>query len=1304
VGIINHYKGLNSERVIYNFNGKLKDNLDIQWDYASILNGSAEINPDYEVQEDDIIIIQETPGEPITLLSIIFGVVVFAGTSLYAAEQMKIAEKELQKALDRIGKENQKKDITSIPQLRDARNESAEGKSAPIILGKHLFAPYFLSEPYMKPEGEDGKDLYWYAAFLCGQDGLCFEKIRNGTTELVTDFSENTNNNSFNDNAQYGRFVFQDPGGDNPPFYTEENYIEIAQSKEDFTTEEFTQKWVDSLGGSVEIGRLKKDNAGTVSDIFIDDDGAEPVERDTARFPMKAEIEIMLDGLHGWDSENGEATDASVGIILEWSVDRLNWNKIPIDKWDTESTSILLDKGSSIENAFKMITGVSVNNIPFLTQNGIVMEIEPVNWKYGNRDIISILAEGNRIPVGWFVLITIHLADGSRVILSGANFGTDKNKTLPEPITLYRPADVITRRSTRQMRFLAKVDFSPYASTVYKKSGDPVIIRATRITRMHTGGYRDRVYLSAIRTMQYNPDLSCDTELVAAENINDLVKDKFCRLGIKIKVNQNTQEKLDQFNIIASMTGRTWDGENWSDKNHKTKTSNPAAVLLELMTGLLHDHSKHDDKELNLKSFGKLYEYCGNTGIFSDDPRKVLIDGEDEFVFELECNGVLTSGTKKIDAMRSILATCDGGLYINEYGEIIVTYDHYQSIPIALLNPQRIIKMSESRSLERKPDGYAVEFVDQEAGWSQNTYRVLRPDKITWAKNNPGEDKYAPLKLDFTTSYYQAMWHTRRIMAKEIHRPGEVKLTVGKEGRYYKPGSLIKVQHERFKIGLGSGEITEVLKEDGMIVGFKLMERFDIAKDRDYYIEYYVVDVDRNHVIYPQAEDITNPETKYRTMRLKRVEEGEYTDTLMLANPIPANNFYTPEYGNILSVIHSELKQEARIWESKRYLVSDMSEIEDGYELTLAQYSEDIYKIEPIQPYKSSILSAPPRVYDAMERMPIDGESGQGLPDNKSVSNVINNIVPEIIGSTTPSYRGAFYVVGTIIDGKGEIYNLYVNRNDWVLYLGEDQAGWKSGYCYRWTTEWTEIPLNDTAPYMAALADITAGKPNAAFSAAFVKDLFAQTVNAETVNVAMKLLIGAIKGKDEGIEIDGEKGIIQSKNYISVNDPQGRAPAGFILKKNKENDIQTEFTDIKTRNMEVSGNLNAMVSLRNRAPRYLYGGIRDYIELKKVNDNLVIIDTSITNVRISREDTGIYRLYNVHDDYVLTGEGFEVYSEMNFVGQGTRSYRKGLRINREEKYTISTSMGNSNSSLIHIREIGSNTLKDPFWAIIILLS
>ena len=381
-----------------------------------------------------------------------------------------------------------------------------------------------------------------------------------------------------------------------------------------------------------------------------------------------------------------------------------------------------------------------------------------------------------------------------------------------------------------------------------------------------------------------------------------------------------------------------------------------------------------------------------------------------------------------------------------------------------------------------------------------------------------------------------------------------------------------------------------------------------------------------------------------------------------------------------------------------------MSEIEDGYELTLAQYSEDIYKIEPIQPYKSSILSAPPRVYDAMERMPIDGESGQGLPDNKSVSNVINNIVPEIIGSTTPSYRGAFYVVGTIIDGKGEIYNLYVNRNDWVLYLGEDQAGWKSGYCYRWTTEWTEIPLNDTAPYMAALADITAGKPNAAFSAAFVKDLFAQTVNAETVNVAMKLLIGAIKGKDEGIEIDGEKGIIQSKNYISVNDPQGRAPAGFILKKNKENDIQTEFTDIKTRNMEVSGNLNAMVSLRNRAPRYLYGGIRDYIELKKVNDNLVIIDTSITNVRISREDTGIYRLYNVHDDYVLTGEGFEVYSEMNFVGQGTRSYRKGLRINREEKYTISTSMGNSNSSLIHIREIGSNTLKDPFWAIIILLS
>jgi hypothetical protein len=202
---------------------------------------------------------------------------------------------------------------------------------------------------------------------------------------------------------------------------------------------------------------------------------------------------------------------------------------------------------------------------------------------------------------------------------------------------------------------------------------------------------------------------------------------------------------------------------------------------------------------------------------------------------------------------------------------------------------------------------------------------------------------------------------------------------VGKEGRLFSPGSLIKVQHEGFKLGLGSGEIIGILKEGNFITGFQLMERFDIASDRDYFIEYYVVDENRNHVVHPEPEMIGMEEVKHRTLKLQSV--GEYTNVLMLTTPIPADDFYTPEMFNILSVLYGEPTGiQGKIWEAKRYLVSDLSETSQGYDLTLVQYNEDVYKtttIDEIPPYQSSILTAPPRIGITPDTRPYDGKGGK---------------------------------------------------------------------------------------------------------------------------------------------------------------------------------------------------------------------------------------------------------------------------------------------------------------------------------------
>jgi len=1221
MGVVNLFRGLNSEKEIFNFNGRLKDSLDLDWDNAEILKNGEKLTPDYELKENEILIIQEFPGSATALLatSIVLAVVslgVGIGAGIYASEQAKRAQRDMEEALKRIGKTNKQKDVTTIPQLADARNEKIDGKNVPIFLGKHLFAPYFLSEPYMRPGGTDGEDLYWYGTFLVGQSGLCFEKIRNGTIDLVTFPSADTepqrgkinfveagdyndpdkgryftkrfpstgaygaNNNlaalASDVNAFFGdpyptnktypvdggmvngqtltsvtvipdgggmilefitsggtfRWRSPSPAGSSywfqlkrenpnftiPPFYDPENFLEIVQKGNEeelnkFGTPVFEEKWADSLESTVELGRKKKKGAKSVNEngrpdengIYLDDDGEEPVERPTARFPMRAEIEIFFpEGLYSWDTKNGEETYASVEIRLEWSKDGKEWTLIPVNFNQGVNTDTVIPASTKIQ---EYVDG-------YLTALGKYTINLPNGGRYGTAEISpGGKVELEKTMIGGGRAYRFRIAGVADIFVAAGS-----STTLGKDLRIYGAAatDKITRRSSKQMRFLVEVDFPP---EVYAKSGDPVFIRAVRKTRMHTGTYRSRVYLSAIRTKQYNPDTSSTAELKAAKNINEEVADKFCRMGIKIKANKNTQDYMDRFNVIASMTGRialcdyaegrwAWNGK-WSDK--KVKTSNSAAVLLELITGLIHEPSRHKDEEVDFKSFGKLYEYCMN--------RKVEIKDQGLQNFVLECNGVLTSGTRKTDAMTSVLATCDAGIYIDEFGKLEVYFEDTQTTPIALLNPQRIVSMVNQKSLERKSDGYVLEIVDQESDYTQQTYKILRP----FITEKPGETSYSPMKLDFTTSYNQAMWHARRLLAKEEHRPGELKVTVGKEGRYYKPGSLIKVQHERHKIGLGSGEIVQLVRDGNKITGLKLMEKFDISNERDYWVEYFVVG-DKPRVVTKQIKSV-----------------GRYTDTLMFTAEMDINSPDVPAFGNILSAMYGESLNTGRVWEAKRYIVTDLSENDDGYDLALAEYAENIYETGDIEERRSSILSAPPLVLtdqraseleEFWEAQRVNGgpQAVDRIADGVFWRNWDDNI-DQGVAERTARFRGVVYQAGT---STGMTSLGQMNLDDWVYYAGSNGT-WQKDYVYQWTaTGWKQRLRPSQDPtygwlYLDAVSSsdgITTGADIGIFSDVFCKAIVAATAFIEylyTKNAIIK---------------DG--GSIRSQTYSS--------DSGFIIK------------------------------------------------------------------------------------------------------------------------------------------------------------
>jgi len=344
MGIVNVFKGLGSERTIHNFNGRIGKHLDLDWKHCRMLLGDREVTKNYAVKEGDVVHIREYPGV-VTSTALLVGAIVVGVASLgvgiwagvSARNAARDARRKLDEALDRMGSDNRRRDVASIPHLSGARNEFAEGKQAPIILGRHLFAPYFLSEPYLRPGGTDGEDLYWYGSFLVGQTGINFEKLRNGAIDLVS-FSGDSATPS--DIYGFDRPPNLDPESP-PPFYDPENEIEVRQDGY-FERTVFNDRWKDSLDSNTEIGRKRKDDAATLPNInspdapliFIDDDGPDPVVRESARFPMRVEAEILVDGLHGWDSENGEPTNVQIAVKVEWSPDGIeNWTSVRISGW-----------------------------------------------------------------------------------------------------------------------------------------------------------------------------------------------------------------------------------------------------------------------------------------------------------------------------------------------------------------------------------------------------------------------------------------------------------------------------------------------------------------------------------------------------------------------------------------------------------------------------------------------------------------------------------------------------------------------------------------------------------------------------------------------------------------------------------------------------------------------------------------------------------------------------------------------------------------------------------------------------------
>jgi hypothetical protein len=1169
MGTVNVIKGLSARKETLRFNGKIRDNLDLNWEYVKIFKSSEELTPDYEVQEDDVILMQEYPsgtgtgsmGWDITL-GILTGGIYSAVVAYNMAEQ---AQRELERALDRLKNQTNAGNSNSIPWLSGGKNEKIDGKQAPIIIGRHLFTPYYLSEPYLRPEGKDGEDLYWHATFLCGQTGLAFEKVRNGVIDLVT----------IGDNSETkGSYRFADIGEPG----TGSNIIHGTWGS-NTRISDFVEELVAASGGLVlAMGswHIPAPHGGKYGnwDLY-----SITVSRTLNSPPNNILYKAVF------NTSDGDKTRQGVSAAWAGTAETINYQAVINDAVSSNKNKLHIIQEGYFSDA---------KNFPFLDHDSD-LGIFDQKWvdsldssteitrkakedartvnAYGDPDSNGrwiedlgpeyIVRESARFPMKLEIEVFVDGLIGQKAEETSVNIRLQWSKNQDGPwdsapmipidkwdyspigsVEDFGPSYKLKRNTNKQMRFIASLDLTK-EQDIFSKEGNPVYIKATRITRMHVAGYKDRVCITAIRTQQYNPKESSSSKLIPAKNIHLMLAGKFCRMGVKIKVNGNTESVLDRFYIVASMTARTWNGSSWSQG--KTKTSNPAALALEALTGLNHkpseyfadfENQKNPNNEIDLVSFGELYAYCKG--------REIAVDGSEvKHAFNIEANGVITAAAKKLDVLKSILSVCDGGLYVNEFGMLVAYYDDRQEEPLALINKHRILAggISETRNMGRRADGYRVEFIDEGADWSPDARMVLKPK----VEAKPG-NTFTSVKFEFTTNYYQAMWLARRMMAKEIHRPGELKVKIGKEGRHYRPGSMVKAQHEGFKNGIGGGGITDLVRDGNYITGFKLMEKFDISDSRDYFIDYYVVTPDRNRV--PKTRQIQSV--------------GAYTDTLMLTSPIREDDTENiPVYGNILSVIDNERHNTVTIRESNRYLVKELSETYEGYELTLVAYSDEIYNttsIDKISPYISNIITANPRTFEEQKRQELELKVADldKITQPQNLYEIARNAVE---GEIPPRFLGAVTIppesmTSNYIASKG----VYANEGDYFIYAGSDgENGFTANRIYQWGTgTWLILPLPSDTPegrdnaikYWEALPHLTAGSPEVVatigffneiiVNLAFIKKVFSEIIEMMPPGIIMSKDFKGINGGVPGYWLKAFDqatggGLIETNNLVARN-------------------------------------------------------------------------------------------------------------------------------------------------------------------------
>ena len=753
-----------------------------------VVNGKIR-NPDYKLEEKDIVMIRLTPAMTGTIIAAVVGAVIALGVSIYAgvkAYQAKVAAEKAQEELEKVKKLTNKSDIDNRPFLRGASNTLATGNSQPYIIGRHFFTPYLLSKPFYQITGTDGANQYTYTALECGFNRQILQTVAIDDI-IIKKFNDST--------PQEGAYSI-DAG-----IFAEDGKIEVAQDG--------------ALLTDIPELNYKTESTACNDEIPHDSD----VEAGTSEY-----LTYTL---------NPYAKDVDIAITFPYGLYAMNDDGDKIETETTITPQYSLDGGSSW-----------------------------ISFTFNNNGSMT-----NRFK---------------------------------------------RNESTKELRFVAHKDFTAADYAAVKSNGANAIY-----IRVRNGGdsgdsmILNDCYVLYYQSVCFDPDKSTEEELVPCKIVEDRER-AFCTiLGLKLKASKNNEDKLEKINIVTSGTARTWNGTEWSAA--KTATRNPAAWALEILTSPSHPASRYDDSEIDMESFGELYEWCEANGYKFD--------------------WTITQNTKKSDTLNYIMDAAGACIYYDITGRLAAAADRPQENALAVYNPQNIISISNKKTFGRRTDGLRIKYVNSKDDlYQEDTYLVMREGQ-TLNQDSLIKD----ITATGITTFEHIVKYARRLMAIEALRPKTTVIEAGNEGIFYTPFSKILVQDDSLKIGIGKGfTIREVKWWGGLLKKIYTNEplTFDPAKAYGIIVNCF-------------SEDGAKPVAV-------KVEGTGTTNELTVLSSFRASEDAKPEAGNVFSF--GELDTDGEFTKvTTEYIISQIKRSEKGFNLELVNYNEAIYDSGAIPEYKSNM-------------------------------------------------------------------------------------------------------------------------------------------------------------------------------------------------------------------------------------------------------------------------------------------------------------------------------------------------------------